>query len=141
MKPKEFENQSEQERLSLDQPSSCERPNFGEEFEPQRIPEIKDERLAKALREIKKGYDPSAHLETQLMLEGLLPRLEQAGILPIIENPNPYDPVINEAQHENWWEEHPYEGEIFERTVDKRNEVLRHLYIGALIGSGPWNIP
>lgn len=75
------------------------------------------------------------------MLEGLLSRLEQARILPLVENPNPYDPPQNMDEHDQWWEQHPEEAMKFDMQVDKRNEVLRCLYIGALIGSGPWNIP
>ena len=116
-------------------------PVFGEEFEQQPVSEIQDDRLAEALRAIEKGSDPIARFETQLMLENLLSRLEQTGIVPIVDNPNPYNPEIDEQQHEHWWDEHPQEAKKFEQEVDKRNDVLRHIYIGTLIGSGPWNIP
>ncbi|MEW5957680.1 MAG: hypothetical protein AB1801_08155 [Chloroflexota bacterium] len=129
------------EQRELDQ-SRSDRSTIGRvSLEQPRIPEIQEDRLAEAIRDIEKGYDPSARFETQLMLEGLLSRLEQAGILPTVENPNPYDPGLDIEQHDRWWEEHPQEAEKFDRLVDKRNEVLRHVYIGALIGSGPWNLP
>lgn|GEM_PF-3304959 len=114
------------------------RPSFrGREPEQGRIPGVQDERLAKALHDIERGYDPSARFEIQLMLEGLLDRLEEAKIVPIVDNPNPYDPDADEDEHERWWEEHPQDAEDFERSVDRRNEILTHLYIGAIIGSGP----
>ena len=122
--------------------TKSDRPSFREARSRQpRIPEIQDDRLAEAIRDLEKGYDPSARFEIQLMVEGLLSRLEQGGVLPIVENPNPFDPDLDEDQHERWWEEHPQEAEVFNRAIDKRNEVLRHLYIGAIIGSGPWNLP
>jgi len=130
VKPEELPNQSETER-----------PEFGQGSDQQHIPEIQDDRLAESLEAIERGYDPSARFETQLMLESLLSRLEQAGIVPVVDNPNPHNPDLDEEQHEQWWEEHPQEAMKFEESVDKRNEVLRHLFIGALIGSGPWNIP
>jgi hypothetical protein len=124
-----------------DQPK-VDRPRFGEARNQQkRVPEIQADRLAQAIGEIQKGYDPSVRFETLLMLEGLLSRLEQAGIVPTVENPNPYDPELDEDQHERWWEEHLPEAEKFDRAVDRRNEVLRYLYIGATIGSGPWRLP
>jgi hypothetical protein len=125
-----------------DQLEGHKRPDFGQgQSEQEPIPDTQDERLAKAIRDLEKGYDPSARFETQLMLEGLLDRLEEAKIVPIVENPNPYDPDVDEDKHERWWEEHREEAEDFERSVDRRSETLRHLYIGAIIGSGPWNLP
>jgi hypothetical protein len=131
-----------QHSLDANRSEAYMRPGFGgSEPEHGRIPDSHDERLGKAIHDIESGYDPSVRFETQLMLEGLLDRLEQAGIVPIAENPNPCDPDVHEDEHERWWVEHPQEADEFERDVDRRNEILRCLYIGAVIGSGPWNLP
>jgi hypothetical protein len=131
-------NHQEPRQLESNQPA----PNFRvEQRGSELIPDIQDERLTQAIRDIERGYDPSARFEIQLMLEGLLDRLEEAKIVPIVDNPNPHDPDVDEDEHERWWEEHPQKAEDFERSVDRRNEILRHLYIGAVIGSGPWNLP
>jgi hypothetical protein len=118
------------------------RPDFsGEEFTNEYNPEIQDDRLAEALERLERGYDIGAQFEIQLMVTGLLPRLEQARIIPVVENPNPYNPELNEKSHERWWQEHPEQEEKFTRDNDKRSETLRNIYIGALLGSGPWPIP
>jgi hypothetical protein len=130
MKSRELSNQPE-----------ADQPDFGDDTKQHRISDIQDERLTEAIRRIETGRDPSARFETQLILEGLLPGLEQAKILPVVKNPNPFDPEDDEERHEQWWKENPEEATDFERNVDKRNEVLRHLYVGSIIGSGPWNIP
>lgn len=87
---------------------------------------------------LEKQYeDPglAAYVEWKLHKAGLLSRLEKVGVLPIVENPNPYDPELEEEQHEKWWEEHLEEGEEFRRNFEKREEILRYLYVGALLGS------
>ena len=105
--------------------------------------EIKDhpQRLEEALRDFERGREPPALFEMRLHLEDLLPRLEQARVIPKIENPNPYDTSEEMDQHEQWWEDHPQESETFLRQVDQRNQRLGILYIGTLIGRGPWNVP
>ena len=104
-------------------------------------PASQEERLDQTLADIQRGREPHARLETQLLLTGLLPRLEQAGIVPVIESPNPYEFGDDAVKHEQWWENHPAEVEQFLEGVEKRDEVFRILYVGALIGSGPWEIP
>ena len=105
--------------------------------------EIEDHnlRLTAALRDFERGREPPALFEMRLHLEDLLPRLEQARVIPKIENPNPYDTGEEIDQHEQWWEDHPQESETFLRQVDQRNQRLGILYIGTLIGRGPWNVP
>lgn len=86
-------------------------------------------------RYFEKGYDPGFRFENWLMLTGMLVKLEEAGIMPIVDNPNPFDTSAEELeQHEQWWKDHPVEAEEFARNCEKRNEILRYLYIGALLG-------
>ena len=103
--------------------------------------ENQDERLAQALADIERGREFPARFETQLLLEGFLPRFEQAGIVPAVENPNPYNTGDELDRHEKWWDDHPQETETFLQLMERRNEILRVLYVGALVGSGPWEIP
>ena len=100
-----------------------------------------DERLAQALADLERGREPHAQLETRLLLTGILPRLEQARIVPTIDNPNPYEFGEDADRHEQWWEDHPEYTARFLEVMEQRDQVFRILYIGALIGSGPWEIP
>jgi len=76
----------------------------------------------------------AAHFETLLEVEGFLSGLEDAGILPIVETANPFDPELEEELNQRWWKEHPEAAEEFHRNFEKRDEVLKLLCVGALLG-------
>jgi len=75
----------------------------------------------------------SLYFETQLRKSGLLSDLEQIGVIPIVENPNPYDPELDEGKNEKWALEHPIETETFEEAFEKKDKILRILLIGSII--------
>lgn len=91
------------------------------------------DRLNDFLREYTSPADRIA-FQGVLASSGWLTRLEQAGVLPIVKNLNPFDPDREEQQHEQWWKEHSTEGEKFMRTIDNREKIIGYLYIGALLG-------
>lgn len=91
------------------------------------------DRLREFLRQEYTFPGIDVYAETKFAQMGLLSSLEQAGILPRAENPNPFDPAQAEAQHNQWWVEHPEAGTMFSQELAKRAEVLRCLHIGALI--------
>jgi hypothetical protein len=64
----------------------------------------------------------------------LFDELEQAGILPTASGPNPFDDEFEGAPPEQWWEEHPEERHELLRIFEQRDQALRHLYIGAILG-------
>jgi hypothetical protein len=81
-------------------------------------------------------YHGAGHLAFAKQLEatGLFDELEQAGVLPTTPDPNPFDDELDGAQPEQWWGEHPEEQEKLVRTLEQRDQALRHLYIGAILG-------
>lgn len=96
-------------------------------------PESTADRLVAFLRQEYTVPGIDVYIETKFEQMGLLSSLEQAEILPRAENPNPFDPAQAEAQHNQWWTEHPEAGNRFSQELAKRAEVLRCLHIGALL--------
>lgn len=76
----------------------------------------------------------ATHFEFVLARKGLLSQLEETGIVPVVLNPNPYDPDIEEDKCAQWWEDHAEEGEEFRDGLKKRQDVLKNLFIGAVLG-------
>lgn len=74
------------------------------------------------------------YIEQQFARRGWLATLEQAGVLPTLISPNPFDLELDEAAHIQWWQEHPRELETFEAAQQTRRTLLKVLHIGALIG-------
>jgi hypothetical protein len=72
--------------------------------------------------------------EAHFSQAGILTVFEESGVLPQVENPNPHDADLSPLEHEQWWVDHPTEGEAFDRSIYVRDERLRLLYIGALFG-------
>ena len=96
-----------------------------------------DSELAVFFEHLDRGYDRTRRatgFELQLAAAKLLPGLEEAGILPVPENPNPYDPELEEELNNQWSDAHPDEMSEFFQTIEKRDEVLEHLHAGALLG-------
>ena len=99
------------------------------------------ETLSHILEDVERNPEALLLFEIRLALAGLMPRLEQARIVPAIEDPNPYDAIDEIEAHEKWWLNHPEASQTFLQLIEKRNEVLRIMYVGACIGAGPWRIP
>ena len=80
-------------------------------------------------------YRGTGHLAFAEELEatGLFDELEEAGVLPTVPDPNPFDDQLEGAQPEQWWEKHSEEQGELMRTLEQRDQVLRHLYIGAIL--------
>lgn len=76
------------------------------------------------------------YIEAALAKVGLLPVLESTGVVPIIHNPNPHDPVSDAVQHDQWWRNHSAAATEFQRSIKARTTALRHIYVGALV-AGP----
>ena len=71
--------------------------------------------------------------EADLEKLGLASEFEVLGVLPIIKNPNPYDPEMEEDFHEQWWRENPEKEEKFCQVIWERKNGLRLLLIGSLL--------
>lgn len=97
-------------------------------------PEVDRQQLVDFLSRVQKDPNYSLYFETQLDKAGLLAPLEEAGILPVAANPNPLDPVEQEKAHDEWAQRHKAEMERFIRQYERRNEVIGHLVLGAIIG-------
>jgi hypothetical protein len=80
------------------------------------------------------GYRATLHFEAQLAKADLLSSLEDVGILCVVQSPNPFDPIQEEEMHEQWWVEHPQLGEEFVRELEEYDVIIRHLYMGAMLG-------
>lgn len=65
---------------------------------------------------------------------GLLAQLEEAGVLPVITNPNPYSLRHEHEQWRAWWNNHPDEQRTMETEQQHRARVLTYLYAGTVVG-------
>jgi hypothetical protein len=74
------------------------------------------------------------YIEARFEQVGVLPILEQAGILPPLTDLNPYHPEEEAASYEQWWAEHPTEQEVYNEQFHMRQQLLKYLHIGALVG-------
>ena len=73
--------------------------------------------------------------ELKLHTAGLLVRLEEAGIVPKLTCPNPYDPEREEGLHNQWWDEHEQEAAEYSERFHKREETIRYMYFGTLLAT------
>lgn len=87
----------------------------------------------------KNHYLSPAYLNTLFtsMLEklDLISPLEETGILRVVNPPNPFDPELDEEQHDKWWDEHPKEGDKFNLDIEEHNTALKRLFVGGVLGS------
>ncbi len=74
------------------------------------------------------------YVEARFARLGLVPILEEAGVLPRVEDPNPYDLAEETAAYEQYWAEHPDEHDAFFARIEERRQMLRYLHIGAILG-------
>lgn len=81
------------------------------------------------------AQEPTILFERDLDRLGLLSRLEDSGILPAVESPNPYDPRHDEQRHEAWWSEHPEKEAEFGQISEAREISLKYLLLGSVLGS------
>lgn len=72
--------------------------------------------------------------ESDLEQLGLISELENLGVLTTVENPNPYNPESDEIHHEQWWEEHKTEMTSFRESIELRENALKYLFIGSILG-------
>lgn len=91
-------------------------------------------RILGRLKEVQQIPAYTTLFENDLDKAGLLSGLEELGILPVAQNPNPFDADLEEKQHEQWWDEHPEAAKGFHEILEKRLEILESLHIGAIIG-------
>ena len=110
-----------------------EQSSLGGKGEARQKLESTSDRLVEFLRQEYTIPGIDVYVEIKFEQMGLLPSLEQAGILSKAENPNPFDPDKASAQHNQWWAEHPEAENLFSQELAKRAEVLRYLHIGALV--------
>lgn len=75
------------------------------------------------------------YFEIMLDKAGVLEPLEEAGILPVPEDLNPFDPETEEEAFEKWATAHPELSTKFIADVEKREAILRVLFVGSLLGN------
>jgi hypothetical protein len=92
------------------------------------------ERLTRFLQEHYADPMLPVYAEMRFYWAGLTSVLEQTGILEAEENPNPIDLRTNPTAHEQWWVDHPEVSAAFDVALRAREERIRLLYIGALLG-------
>lgn len=86
------------------------------------------------LKEIEKDTLSKVHFR-YFELGPLLSALEEAGIVPSEpQNPNPFDPEVDEKSHEVWWSQHPEEGEKYSQGLEEQEKALQYIYYGAVLG-------
>ena len=74
------------------------------------------------------------YIERKFEQNGLLPMLEEQGIVPRVVNPNPYNPEGQEEAYDQWWEQHDEEFEAYDRRQSERILALKLVYVGTIIG-------
>jgi hypothetical protein len=72
--------------------------------------------------------------EKKLERDGLLSQLEASGILPLAQNPNPFNPQLEPKKYGFWWWDEEGRIEEFRRNVWRRLNALSKLFTGAVIG-------
>ena len=92
------------------------------------------EKILGVLQEVQQTPAYADIFEFDLERLGLLSEMEELGIVPVAENPNPFSVESDEDRHEQWWKQHPVEAEEFHRRSENREEILKHLYFGAILG-------
>jgi hypothetical protein len=70
-------------------------------------------------------------VEIALARANLLYKLEAAGIVPTVVNPNPFPPLEYMAEHERWWQEHQEAQIAFYSALEERQRTLHRLYVGS----------
>lgn len=91
------------------------------------------DRVAEFLRWV---YDhPHTDIAAELELEryNLLIPLEETGVVPKLEDPNPYDPDTQTDAYEQWWSDHPSDVQKFEAAFIRRDQALRDLWLGVVL--------
>jgi hypothetical protein len=88
--------------------------------------------VVESLRQIK--IEHAFEIESRLKQLGLLSHLENIGILPVPKDPNPYNYKNELEKYNSWWDGHPEKEGKYVCDSDLRLEVLKCLYIGAILG-------
>ena len=101
-----------------------------------RTGDFPDPNLLTALDHIEQGYRLGGNFEFNLLEAGILEKLTSSGVIPTVEDPNPYDPENEEHLHNQWWDEHPQETQEWIEINRQRSKIVQALYIGSLIGVG-----
>lgn len=73
------------------------------------------------------------YIERKFAEAGFLTVLEDAGVLPVVADPNPFDPTHDETAYDLWWAAHPAEFDVYDQQSAERRTILKHLHIGALV--------
>lgn len=74
------------------------------------------------------------HFEAILRRTGMLANLEASGLVPTVENRNPFDPITQTSEHDRWWLDHPSERRQFRQSVEGRQKALRQIHAGVALG-------
>lgn len=85
------------------------------------------------LRKKQNGPPVEVCFEALLARANLLGVLEEAGVLPSVVSPNPFNPDSHLRDHDRWWREHPEERFAFCRAVENRQRALRQLHVGSFL--------
>lgn len=69
-------------------------------------------------------------MEVSLIKANLLKPLEDRGVVPTVDNPNPHDPIAEASKHDRWWRQHPTERAAFCSAIETRQHALWCIYVG-----------
>ncbi len=75
------------------------------------------------------------YFEIRLDELGLTTGLEEMGVLPVVHDLNPFDPELQQDAHTQWAEGHPKESKLFRQQIANRDQALRYIFIGAILGN------
>lgn len=88
-------------------------------------------------KEFKRKYAASHSLialEAQLARSGLLTVLEEDGVVPVVDSPNPHHPEAEREMHERWWYEHPESRSAYHTARRARESAILLILLGSMVG-------
>lgn len=87
------------------------------------------------LRDLFQHPAMDVYIEAKLAQNGILSILEDAGIVPVVSNPNQFDPTTQQDLHDSWWREHEEAASQFQAKLVQREQALKQVYMGMLLSS------
>ena len=78
--------------------------------------------------------------EQVLKTKNLITVFQTWEILDKVNNPNPYSPLEQLPQHENWWANHPQERDQFDNDSEIYQRQLHALFVGFILSNSLKNI-
>ena len=74
-------------------------------------------------------------IEAHLAKYGILRLLEAMNLIPVVENPNPFDSEKQLRAHDAWWRQHSDEAAAYCSAIEARRQALLRVNEGLIRAS------